>query len=71
MDEQQSTPTVSDGDEDLGQTVLEPTVPPPDIETLEAWMWEGVCQATDGCVTEPDGYCVHGHPSWLLELGLI
>lgn len=28
-------------------------------------------QATDGCQVEPDGYCEHGHVSWLLYLGLI
>lgn len=27
--------------------------------------------ATDGCPTEPDGVCQHGHPSWLLYLGII
>ena len=31
----------------------------------------GLAEATDGCVIEPDGVCEHGHPSWLLELGLI
>ena len=29
------------------------------------------CMATDGCEIEPDGVCTHGHPSWLLRLGLI
>jgi hypothetical protein len=49
----------------------EPTVDQPDWETLEEWMNEGICEATDGCVIEPDGVCIHGHVSWLLELGLI
>lgn len=44
---------------------------PPDLETLLAWEEEGGCEATDGCWVEPDGVCSHGHPSWLLELGLI
>lgn len=44
---------------------------PPDPETLMAWEAEGFCEATDGCVVEPDGECPHGHQSWLLELGLI
>lgn len=48
-----------------------PTSERPDLETLEAWMWDSVCEATDGCVCEPDGICPHGHPSWLLRLGLI
>jgi hypothetical protein len=46
-------------------------VEPPDLETLMAWEEEGGCEATDGCWTEPDGVCPHGHRSWLLELGLI
>lgn len=49
-----------------------PTVPPPSIEELIAWEFEdGGCEATDGCWVEPDGMCEHGHPSWLLVLGLI
>ena len=43
----------------------------PDLDTLMQWMDDGVCLATDGCRTEPDGVCEHGHQSWLLELGLI
>jgi hypothetical protein len=49
----------------------EPTVEEPDEEQLEEWMLDDVCEATDGCLTEPDGVCPHGHPSWLLRLGLI
>lgn len=26
---------------------------------------------SDGCMTEPDGHCEHGHPSVLLEMGMI
>lgn len=49
-----------------------PTVAEPDLETLEEWMnEESGCAATGGCWTEPDGICVHGHPSWLLALGYI
>ena len=45
---------------------------PPDIETLQMWMDDdGGCEATDGCWTEVDGTCPHGHKSWLLELGLV
>lgn len=44
---------------------------PPDLETLMSWEADGYCEATDGCVVEPDGTCTHGHRSWLLELGLI
>lgn len=47
------------------------SIEPPDIETLREWEAEGGCEATDGCWVEPDGTCLHGHRSWLLELGLI
>jgi hypothetical protein len=49
-----------------------PTQPEPDTIAI-ADMVMGVvdCEATDGCVIEPDGVCEHGHPSWLLRLGLI
>lgn len=43
----------------------------PTIEQLQEWEAEGQCQATDGCVVEPDGTCPHGKDSWLLVLGLI
>ena len=43
----------------------------PSQETLEEWMFDAGCEATDGCWVEPDGTCPHGHPSWLLALGLI
>lgn len=43
----------------------------PSIKTLEKWSMEGRAKATDGCVVECDGYCPHGKPSWLLQLGLI
>ena len=50
----------------------EQTTDEPDLETLESWMEEdGGCEATDGCWVEPDGICPHGHPSWLIRLGLI
>jgi hypothetical protein len=50
----------------------EPTVEEPDWETIEEWLWdEAGCEATDGCWCDVDGTCPHGHPSWLLKLGLI
>ena len=50
----------------------EPTTDVPDMDTLGEWTWDyGLCEATDGCPVEPDGTCQHGHPSWLLRLGLI
>ena len=48
-----------------------PTTPVPDLDTIAFWMWDGVAEAADGCQTEPDGTCPHGHRSWLIELGLI
>ena len=32
---------------------------------------DSICEATDGCIVEHDGTCQHGHPAWLLRLGLI
>lgn len=44
----------------------------PTLAALGAWLEEGACYATDGiCWIEPDGVCEHGHPSWLLYLGMI
>lgn len=48
-----------------------PTTPTPSEEQIEEWTYDSVCEATDGCDIEPDGICPHGHPSWLLRLGLI
>lgn len=49
-----------------------PTMNEPDVEQLIEWERDGGgCEATDGCWVEPDGTCEHGHPSWLLEMGLI
>jgi len=49
----------------------EPELEPPSLEQLMQWEREGICEATDGCVVEPDGVCPHGCQSWLLELRLI
>ena len=44
---------------------------PSDAE-IEDWLiWDGDCESTDGCRVDPDGYCQHGHASWLVYLGLI
>lgn len=48
-----------------------PTEDAPDIDMLEEWMMDGGCEATDGCWVEEDGVCEHGHPSWLIEMGMI
>jgi hypothetical protein len=45
---------------------------PPSQEELKEMMDDGVCECVDGCGgIEPDGYCVHGYPSWLIALGYI
>jgi hypothetical protein len=46
----------------------EPTMEEPTIEELEEWMFDSLCEATDGCTVEHDGICCHGHPSWFLVL---
>jgi len=48
-----------------------PKISKPDLEELQDAVLDGVCETTDGCTVEPDGTCEHGHPSWLLHLGLI
>lgn len=48
-----------------------PEEPEPSDEQIEAWMFDSICEATDGCTIEPDGICEHGHPSWLLRKGLV
>jgi hypothetical protein len=49
----------------------QPTEPEPAEEELREWIFDSICEATDGCTVEPDGVCPHGHPSWLLRMGLI
>lgn len=48
-----------------------PTEPEPSDDELEEMACDSMVEATDGCTVEPDGTCEHGHPSWLLHLGLI
>lgn len=43
----------------------------PSMGEVETWVFDSVCEATDGCTVEPDGTCPHGRPSWLLRLGLV
>jgi len=59
------------GGKSLGQPWPSPTTKPPSIKTMERWMNDGVAKATDGCRVEPDGVCPHGHPSWMMRLGVI
>ncbi len=55
----------------MARNYPEPTEDEPDMDTLEEWVFDSVCEATDGCTVEHDGTCEHGHPSWLLVLGMI
>ena len=45
--------------------------PYPDVEQLEEWVNDGICETVLGNPTEPDGHDEHGAPSWLLALGMI
>lgn len=49
----------------------EPTEPQPPLKQMMEEANDSIVSATDGCRVEPDGICPHGHPSWLLRLGLI
>ena len=65
---------LGDDDEDLEAGDDDEDLEPgdePSLDQLEEWLDEGVCEALDGCMVEPDGHCPHGSPSWLLHLGLI
>ena len=41
---------------------------PPDVDTLDEWLADGVCRAPDECLVTPDGWCEHGLASWALIL---
>lgn len=45
----------------------------PEFETILDWGDEGGSEAAcpEGCWVEPDGWCEHGRPSWLLVLGMV
>jgi len=47
------------------------TFPAPTMGELESWVFDGACEAIDGCVVEPDGRCPHGAPSWLIHMGMV
>ena len=50
-------------------TAIKVTIP--DFKQLNDWVNNGQCRTPDGCITEPDGDCPHGYPSWLKVLGYI
>lgn len=45
--------------------------PAPSMKALEKMMNDGVATTPLGSRTEPDGYGVHGEPSWLIAMRLI
>lgn len=55
----------------VSKPFLKPTEYTPEIEQLEEWGFDGVVEATDGCRVEPDGYCEHGHVSWMVYMEVI
>ena len=53
-------------------TYKEPTIEPPEpAKLMRDELSYGQVEATDGCMVEPDGQCVHGHVSWLLYWGMV
>lgn len=58
-------------DPDTGLPWPDPTTAEPDFITLAQFLFEAVAETSDGCLVELDGICRHGHPSWLLRLGVI
>lgn len=58
-------------DPDTGLPWPDPITPKPGFVALAQFLFEAVAETTDGCLVEPDGICRHGHPSWLLRLGVI
>jgi len=41
---------------------------PPDSDTLDEWMSDGVCRCPDDCLIVPTEQCEHGLASWWLVL---
>lgn len=41
---------------------------PPDPDTLDEWLADGLCRAPDECLVTPDGWCEHRLASWALIL---
>jgi|GEM_PF-3924423 len=44
----------------------------PSEEEITEALYDGACYSVKcGCPVEPDGYCEHGYPSWLVALNII
>lgn len=49
-----------------------PTMEEPSLDDLAGEVYGSAdAEATDGCFTDPDGFCEHGHAAWQRYLGLI
>ncbi len=44
---------------------------PPDRDTIEEWLADGVCRCPDDCLVAPDASCEHGLASWWLVLAAL
>ena len=53
----------------VDKALAEAGIDPDDFGALSDSVVPACC--SDGCEVEPDGRCPHGHPSVLLELGVI
>jgi hypothetical protein len=55
----------------------EPTIAPPTQDEVLDQLEDAVMdrevhfETSDGCTTDQDGTCEHGHPTWLVRAGLI
>jgi hypothetical protein len=44
---------------------------PPDPDTLDEWLADGVCRCPDECLVAPESWCAHGLASWALILAAL
>jgi hypothetical protein len=44
---------------------------PPDGETIDEWVADGVCRCPDDCLVGPLDWCRHGLASWYLILAAL
>lgn len=44
---------------------------PPDADTIEEWVADGVCRCPDECLVAPRTWCEHGLASWDLIMAAL
>jgi len=44
---------------------------PPDADSLDEWVTDGVCRCPDECIVAPEGWCAHGLASWALIIAAL